>query len=529
MLLGPGCDAAFGLVEGEDGGRRAGVLGRIRVAEHDFHLAVGFLETLLHLRDLDDLFEHVHRILKVLELFKQRDDVERRGVLGVGECQTVQLIHVAHVLRGLRERDDVTTGGLLAVALLNGAQGTERVEHLARHRLQFATFAVQAMLADVFQSAPMHDGVLTEFHLHHVEAEGLHLPDEVLQRAVSGTQSACLGKRILHDAQIGEEVLGGLVHEVGVAIASGGQTVGDHDHDSAMRFLVGDELGLVGQGLAHFLLVVPQVEQLRACRGRFVLHREVAAHGASGFLKGFEHVVVELARNGAADLGGDVRVAVAVGTNPASRMHKCRADRLGLAGLVTEQPVVEAAIHRGNGVEQRVVEDIDNRVRFLHRGRLLQRDRGRAEQRIDFVVQLAINLVEVAAAQVATHGQQLRNAADLAFDGLAARLGRMGREHGVELKLVEQFESLVVTDFTSQLLESSRQFVDRIGLCPLGDLRLALLQRAHAVVLLAQVDEVEVRGESAGEQFLVAQIGSIDELHCRLKALSRRRIGGNLV
>ena len=66
-----------------------------------------------------------------------------------------------------------------------------------RHRLQFAALAVQAVLADIRKGAGVHHGVLTELHLHHVEAEGLGLPDQILQRAVSGTLGTGGGQRTL--------------------------------------------------------------------------------------------------------------------------------------------------------------------------------------------------------------------------------------------------------------------------------------------------------------------------------------------
>ena len=99
------------------------------------------------------------------------------------------------------------------------------------------------------------------------------------------------------------------------------QTIGHDQHDGAVQLLGGDQRGLVGQTLAHFLLVAPEALELGARRGGLGLHREVPAHGACGLLKGGEHVVGELAGHLTADLGGDVRVAVAVGADPAARVE----------------------------------------------------------------------------------------------------------------------------------------------------------------------------------------------------------------
>ncbi len=129
--------------------------------------------------------------------------------------------------------------------------------------------------------------------------------------------------------------------------------------------------------------------ELGARRRGLGFHRQVAADGARGFLKRGDHVIGELAGHGAAHLGGDVRVTVAVGTDPAARVEERGASGLDETGLIAEDPVVEATVDLGDGVEQRVVEDVENRVGFLNRGRLLQRNRRGAEQGVDLVVETA--------------------------------------------------------------------------------------------------------------------------------------------
>ncbi len=66
-------------------------------------------------------------------------------------------------------------------------------------------------------------------------------------------------------------------------------------------------------------------------------------------------------------------------------MEERRAHRRFQAGLVAQQPVVETAVDLGDGVEQRVIEDVEDGIGFLDRRGLLQRDRGRAEQGVDLV------------------------------------------------------------------------------------------------------------------------------------------------
>ena len=108
--------------------------------------------------------------------------------------QVGKLKDVGHMLGALGERDDVAVRHLLAVALLDGADSAEGIDDLARHGLQIA---MDTVLVDILEGAGVHHGVLTELHLDHVEAEGLNLPDDGLDRAVSSTDGSAGGQRTL--------------------------------------------------------------------------------------------------------------------------------------------------------------------------------------------------------------------------------------------------------------------------------------------------------------------------------------------
>ncbi len=354
--------------------------------------------------------------------------------------------------------------------------------------------------------------MLTELHLDHVEAEGLGLPDQVLQRAVGGTLRAGRGEGTLHGLQIGDEVIAGVVHQVGVALDGVVQTVGHDQHDRAVQFLGGDQRGLFGQTLAHFLLMAPQGLQFGACRRGEGLHREVLAHGAGFLLQRGQHVVAELAGHLAAHLGGDVRVAVTVGADPASRVEERRALRRFQTGLVAQQPVVETTVDLRDGVEQRGIEDVENRVGFLDRSRLLQRDRGGAEQCVDLVVQTTAVLFLVGAAELVVHGEQLGDSADLAFHRLAARFGRVRGEDRVELQAVQQLLGLGRTQLVDELVVGDGEFVDRVDSIAVRHFGFACAQRGDAVVFLGKIGEVEVGGECAGQQLCVVLVDFVDDL-----------------
>ena len=523
MRLRPRRDARLRGVQRERRRGGAGVLRGVGVAEHDLHAAVRLREPRLHGGQLEHLVEHVHAALEVLKLLEERDHVERGHILRMREGKARELVDVGHVLGALGERDDVAVRHLLAIALLDGPDGAERVEHLARHGRELA---VDAVLADVGQGALVHERVLAELHLHHVEAEGLHLPDERLHGAVRGTGRPRLRERALYDAQVGQELVGAAVHGVGVAAHGRAQPVGHDEHHGAVRLERGDGARARREHLAHLNLVVPQVEQLIRGLGVLRLEREVAAHAAALPLERLHHVRGELRRDLARDLRRDVGVAVAVRADPAAGVEERRAHGRHGAGVLAEHPVVEAAVHLGHGVEERVVEDVDDRVGFLDGRRLLGRRGARAHEGIDLLQEVPLVLHERRAAQVRVVGEQPRDATDLALDRAAARLGGMRREHGVELERGEQLRRGAAAELAHELVVGHGELVrgvdggvDRHG-------ALALEERLHAVVLLREVREVEERRERAHHDLRVIEREPVDERDGVAERGSARLIAG---
>ena len=254
ICLGPTGNALLRRVQRKCRRGGASVLRRVRVAEHDFHAAVGLCEARLNRRQLEHLIEHTHAALEVLQLLKQRDDIEGRHVLGMSEGKTRQLINIGHVLSALGKRDDVAVCHLLAIAALNGADGTEGIQDLARHGLQVA---VHTVFANVSKSTGVHDRVLTELHLHHVEAKGLHLPDKRLHRSVCGAHGARLRQRALNDAQVGQEFLGATIHGVCVARHRRLKARSHDDHHRTMRLGCRNITCARSKNLAHLHLMIP--------------------------------------------------------------------------------------------------------------------------------------------------------------------------------------------------------------------------------------------------------------------------------
>ena len=109
----------------------------------------------------------------------------------------------------------------------------------------------------------MHGRVLANLQLSQVEPERLHLPDELLKVGVGGPRSAGGQERVLHDLQVGGELLGVGIGEVGVAASGGGDPLRRHQQDAPVR-LVRRTLGHVGgEVLGQLTLPLPERIQFR--------------------------------------------------------------------------------------------------------------------------------------------------------------------------------------------------------------------------------------------------------------------------
>ena len=221
--------------------------------------------------------------------------------------------------------------------------------------------------------------MLAEFHLHHMEPERLHLPRKRLQESVGNARSAAFGKRALYAPQVGKEIGGRTVHAVCVSLHRLVKAACHDRKDGAVRFALPDAGRVRRQGFAHFQLAAPEVAQLGGRRRGVRVLGQAACEPVRLRGERAHHMVGELARNGAADGCGDVRVAVAVRSDPAAGMDERRAYRRDRAAFRAEQPVVETAIDLRNSTEERVVENVDDRVRFLYRSRLVRCDERCAE------------------------------------------------------------------------------------------------------------------------------------------------------
>ncbi|TWG84011.1 hypothetical protein L603_002200000220 [Cellulosimicrobium cellulans J34] len=509
MALGPLRDPALRVVQGERRGHGPDVLGGVGVAEHDLDPAAVLREPALHLRQREHRLEDVHARTQVGEGLEQRDRVDDGHLVGAGERELRELVHGREVLGLLREGHDVAARGADAVALLDRAERAERVEHLAR---AVGQVAVQALLRDLRERSLVDLGVLAHLELGEVEPERLDLPHQLLQVPVRGARGARRDERLLHDAQVGLELLGRRVREVRVAGARRGDAVRHDEHDGAVRLARRRLRGRRRHGLREPALALPQRAQTVRRRRAVLVERELAADEASALLERRERVVGRDRGGLARDLGRHVGVAVAVAADPRPEAHE-RADQgLLAAGLVAEQPVVEAAVDRGERVEHRGVEDPEGRLHLVEHGRLVLADRRRAPHRVDLREQAALVLRERRAAEPLRVAlvEQRRDAADGAGDRAPARLRRVRGEHGAELEPAQAAQRLLAAHLGDELLERlGQRVVGRRG--ARRELGLALTQHAHAVVLLREVREVEVAREGARDLLGALHRQALDE------------------
>ena len=383
---------------------------------------------------------------------------------------------------------------------------------------------MDTVLVNILEGSGMHHGVLTELHLDHMEAEGLDLPDDGLDRAVGSTDGTAGGQGALNDTQVIQELIGAVIHGVGDATNGGVQTICHDEHDGAMRLVLGDQLGAGRVPRAHLDLMVPQVDEFSRRLAVGGLEREVAADAAALVLELEHHMGEILGGDFAAHLGGDVGVTVAVGTDPTAGMEERRAQRRHGTGLVAQHPVVKATIDDGDDVEQRVIEDVDDGIGFLDRRGLLERDGTRTHQGVDLLQHMALVLHQVGAAQTRTLLQQIGDTANLALDGLATGLGGMCGKDRVELELAEQLVGALDTHLVYQLVIGDGELVGGIDLGIGRCAGLALTQLRHTVVLLRQVCQVKEARKGANDDLLLIERQAVDQIDDLTK-----RHGGGLV
>ncbi len=229
--------------------------------------------------------------------------------------------------------------------------------------------------------------------------------------------------------------------------------------------------------------------------------RRVQGHRAAELVRGqlerTQYVVGLDLHRLAGDRRGDVRVAVAVAADPGAEPDERRHHRLLDPGRLAGQRVVEPPVDVADDIEQGLLEDGHRRADLVQRGRPAGPQLRRTPEDVDLLDQAALVLGQLAVTGpgVAALLQERRDAPDRRQCRAAPGLGRVRGQHRAELQPVEQRAGLLLAALCGDLLDRLGQLRHRRGVAG----AVALPQYAGAVQLLAQVRQVEVAGEGAGD------------------------------
>ena len=171
----------------------------------------------------------------------------------------------------------------------------------------------------------MHATVLADLEVGEVKAEGLHLPDEAVQLPVCQPRSAGAHQRLLEAAQVVEQLFRSRVRHGEVPAARRFDSLGHDQEELPVRLPGRPRL----DGRAARAPTISRASgsrmRKRSSGRRCRRIRGQPAADASG--RGFEAAqdVLRLDEHGlAGDVGGDLRVAVAIPTHPAAESQKRR-------------------------------------------------------------------------------------------------------------------------------------------------------------------------------------------------------------
>ncbi len=258
----------------------------------------------------------------------------------------------------------------------------------------------------------------------------------------------CLRERVLHQAQIGEELRATAVGQVRVPQPGRLQPLRQVEQVRAVRLLGGPGLQVGEQLRVRRLRGLQGQGEIRARRRRVSVHGERAADPGGGVLQGAERVIGLDDRGFPGDLRGHERVAIPVRANPAAEAQE-RGDRgRGRSGVrfrLAPPGLIKRAVQDGRHQEERFVE------RGHHSAHLVDRPHGPVPQRrgqpqqVDLLTQLApdLRLLGRILAGMVKRREQDADPAQCGDHGAASRLGGMGGEHGMHTQPGEQFVKML--------------------------------------------------------------------------------------
>ncbi len=272
---------------------------------------------------------------------------------------------------------------------------------------------------------------------------------------------------------------------------------------------VGVAVAQIGQVGVQFAIGAHGGSQFVRHRGQVVgdAQRAIEATGVDAVLLQGQAAVKAQGLDG--HVGGDVGVAVAVAADPRGEGQEVVGRAQG--GVVLGQRVGHVIVDGGQHVPQGVVEVEQAGAHFVGDGRAggaaavgdpQQGDFGRQP----FHQRGALGREQVAHVEI---GQGGGDAAQLGQNGAAFGLGGVGGEDEVDAQAVEELAHLELVN--AGAVEGGHSVRHRFGHGLRVGVALPLAQDADAVLLFGQVDQLEVGGEAAGDEFGFGRVELADD------------------
>ncbi len=338
----------------------------------------------------------------------------------------------------------------------------------------------------------MHRAVLAYLEIDEVKAKGLHLPDELVQLAIRLPRRAGRRERILEAAEIIEQLARPRISNRQVGATGCADTLGDEQEELPVRLSRGAFLDGCGASADDVPRRAEAAEEARRGRRGRGIGGQGGADAGGGRLQPAEDVLRLDEHRLARHLGGDLRISVAITADPASESQKGRRGRQLHARGDTVEPGAELPVDGRDQSEEGLVEDAHEGANLIERLQLLAAQLGGAPETVDLLQQppSGLRLRRLRCPRSVQPIELLAHPSKDRGHGASTRFGGMRGEYRVHAKCRKQSVQALVSELRAHRVKGGCEPFRRTGRIEVG-----LPQRASAIPLFGQVDEVEIAGE----------------------------------